>query len=131
MIQSEKSQSFYGSLAHLFYSVASVDKAVRTDEIQTLKNIVKEKWLDADDYEDAFGTDTAFQIEIVFDWLLDAEPSSESCFKVFEEYKKDNEKQFSQKMKSLIWETADSIAASFSGKNKSEIIVLAKLKQLL
>jgi len=131
MIHSAKSQSFYKSLAHLFYAVAVADQTVRKEEIQTLKNIVKEKWLDADDYEDEFGTDTAFQIEIVFDWLLDSQPDAESCFKVFEEYKKENEKQFPQKIKSLIWETVDSIAASFSGKNKSEVILLAKLKQLL
>ncbi|HLU51235.1 MAG TPA: hypothetical protein VKZ42_03660 [Flavobacteriaceae bacterium] len=55
-----KSQKFYQSLGKLFYAIASVDKVVRKDEVEILKSLVKEKWLDLDDVEDEFGTDAAY-----------------------------------------------------------------------
>lgn len=126
-----KSEQFYQNLGKLFYAIASVDRVVREDEIQTLKSLVKEQWLAVDDAEDDFGTDAAFQIEIVFDWLLDQEASSESAYNDFKEFYNQQPKLFSTKVNQLIWYTSDSIAAAFSGKNKAELVLLAKLKSLL
>ena len=60
---------FYQNLGKLFYAIAAADKTVHTAEINTLKEIVKTKWLDVDPTNDVFDTDAAYQIEIVFDWL--------------------------------------------------------------
>lgn len=126
-----KSQKFYQSLGKLFYAIASVDKVVRKDEVEILKSLVKEKWLDLDDVEDEFGTDAAYQIEIVFDWLLDQEAGSASTFRDFQEFFKNQPNLFSPKAKKMILETSESIAAAFSGKNKDEEQFLNDLKSLL
>ena len=122
---------FYQKMGELFYAIAAADKVVRKEEYNTLKTMVLEKWKNLDDYEDPFHTDAAHQIEVVFDWFDYEQLDANDCFDSFEDYKKENPKHFTQERKELIWETADAIASSFAGKNKSEIIMLAKLKILL
>lgn len=128
---SKETRKFYLKLGNLFYAIAAVDKVVREEEVQTLKNIIKDEWVFVDDETDEFGVDSAYQIEIVFDWLEELQPDPEDCFNSFKKFKQEHEAMFPQHIKDLIWKTADRIAASFSGKNKSEVILLAKLKSVL
>lgn len=120
---------FYQNLGKLFYAVAAVDLEVNQAEINKLKEVVKKYWLDVDDVEDAFGTDAAYQIEIVFDWLNDNDNvrNSKMLYEDFVKYKNEQKHLFTKKVKQLIMKTASEIAQSFAGKNKSELILLAKL----
>lgn len=122
---------FYQKMGELFYAIAAADKVVREEEFNALKNLISEKWKDLDDYEDSFRTDAAHQIEIVFDWFDYEELDANDCFDNFAAYKKENTKLFTPERKELIWETANAIAEAFAGKNKSELIMLAKLKKVL
>ncbi|GAA4275436.1 hypothetical protein [Aquimarina mytili] len=119
---------FYQNLGKLFYAIAASDKVVRESEYDSLRKIVKSKWLQVDDVVDEFGVDAAFQIEIVFDWMDYETPTAESCFQEFESFYNQHKPRFSERIKQLIWETANTIAGAFSGKNKSELIMLGKLK---
>ncbi|QQX75790.1 MULTISPECIES: hypothetical protein [Aequorivita] len=122
---------FYQKMGELFYSIAAADKIVRKAEYEALKKIVIEQWKNLDDYEDPFHTDAAYQIEVVFDWFDYEQLDANDCFESFADYKKEHPKLFTHERKQLIWKTANTIANSFSGKNKSEVIMLAKLKNLL
>ncbi|MCK5401422.1 MAG: hypothetical protein KAJ28_07275 [Flavobacteriaceae bacterium] len=120
--------NFYRNLGKLFYAIAAADRNVREVEYNTLKEIIKAEWLLVDDIKDSFGTATAYQIDIVFDWLNnDGEYNAKACFDDFIVFKKNNEHLFNDKIKQLIMKTAGAIASSFSGKNKSELIMLANL----
>ena len=123
--------AFYEMLGRLFYAVAMADGKVHIKELERLKETVNESWLDVDDIEDRFHTDAAYQIEVVFDWLLEYEKTSEECFEEFKEFYKDHPKQFPKDVKDLIKHTASAIANSFSGKNKAELVMLAKIDLLL
>jgi hypothetical protein len=119
---------FYEILGKLFYAIAAVDGLVEPTEFNKLKDIVKTKWLSVDDTEDLFHTDAAYQIEIVFDWLNEQNNlNSDKLFNDFVIYKNEQTHFFTQPIKELIIKTAHDIADSFSGKNKSELILLAKL----
>ncbi|PKP19016.1 MAG: hypothetical protein CVU07_00750 [Bacteroidetes bacterium HGW-Bacteroidetes-23] len=131
MPYSKKIQKFYQNLGKLFYAIAAIDNTIREEEVQMLKNIIKDKWIPLDDFTDTHGTDSAYQIEIVFDWLEEQQLEASTCFDAFKEFKKEHESLFPLPVKDLIWKTADAIASSFAGKNKAEVIVLAKLKLLL
>ncbi len=122
--------SFYQNLGKLFYAIAAADKVVRSAESDSLKKIVKKEWLKVDDLEDEFGVDAAFQIEFVFDWMDYETPSAEQCFSEFATFYKEHTAQFSNPIKNLIWTTANAIAGAFSGKNKSELMMLGYLKLL-
>lgn len=124
-------QKFYQNLGKLFYAIAASDKVVKKEELDTLKSIVEQEWVNIDDYQDEFGTDTAYQIEIIFDWLEKNQPDAFLSFDEFSDFKKEHEKLFNTKINRLIWKTADAIADSFAGKNKSELIMLSKLKSIL
>lgn len=122
------SLDFYQHLGKLYYAIAAADGYVREAEINQLKDIVKKEWLAVEDTDDRFGTDAAYQIEIVFDWLTaDKEYNSNECYNDFLAFKKDQLHLFTEDINRLILKTANAIAKSFSGKNKSELMLLAKL----
>ncbi|GAA4269937.1 hypothetical protein [Hyunsoonleella aestuarii] len=119
---------FYQNLGKLFYAVAASDNSVRKIEFDKLKELIIAQWLDLDSIEDNYYEDAAYQIEIVFDWLnsqkfLDAT----SCYNDFVNYKNEQKHLFSNSINKLIIKTAHAVANSFSGVNKSELILLAKL----
>ena len=132
MSYTEKPQiEFYQKLGALFYAIAASDKVVREQEHKALSELIKKEWASLDDYTDTFGTDAAFQMETVFDWFEYEQMNAEECFERFADFFKDHPALFSEKITKLIWKTANAIANAFSGKNKSEVIMLAKLKMLL
>ncbi|MHA7059853.1 hypothetical protein ACWGOQ_0021675 [Aquimarina sp. M1] len=120
--------TFYQSLGKLFYTIAATDKIVRTSKYISLKHLVKSEWLAVDDLEDEFGTDTAFRIEIIFNWLDYKELKAANCFKDFEYFYKENRSRFTDTIKQLIRNMANTIANAFSGKNKSELMMLGRLQ---
>ncbi len=121
---------FYQKMGELFYAIAAADRIVRKDEFSTLKKIVAEKWKKLDGYEDPFHTDAAYQIEIVFEWFDYENLDADDCFDNFADYKRENQNLFTAERKKLIWVTALAIADAFAGKNKSELIMLSKLKAI-
>ena len=119
---------FYQNLGKLFYALAASDGIVRPVEIERLNVFVKTQWLDIDDIEDTFGTDAAYQIEIVFDWLNKNEKrNAKACYDDFIAYKREQTHLYTVAVKHLIIKTASAIAYAFSSVNKAELIMLAKL----
>lgn len=121
----------YQSLGKLFYAVAAADGNVHEEEYTTLKNIVASRWHLVDDVQDEFGTDAAFQIEIVFEWLQEQDLDVETCFNDFKYFKSQHQSLFTKKMNRIIWRTVIAIADSFHGTNKEEKKLLAKIKSIL
>jgi len=74
--------------------------------------------------------DAAYQIEIVFDWMDYEELQAEDCFNEFTLFYKENKSLFTDAVKQLTYTTANSIANAFSGKNKSELMMLGRLQLL-
>ncbi|WP_405415329.1 hypothetical protein [Maribacter sp. Asnod1-A12] len=121
----------YESLGKLFYAVAKSDGTVHDNEWDKVKEYVKEDWLYVDDFTDRYGTDAANQIEIVFNILAETEKESKECFGEFVDFYKEHPHAFSDEIKALTRKTAKAIANSFAGNNKSELVLLAKIKLLL
>jgi len=123
--------AFYQKIGELFYAVAASDKVVRKAEYDALKELVRLEWSKLDHTKDEFDTDAVYQMEIVFDWFDYERMGADECFNNFENYVKENPELFTPDRNKLIVNTANAIASSFSGKNKAELILLAKLKMLL
>lgn len=122
---------FYQQIGKIFYCIAISDKIVREEEIFELKKIVKTHWLSLENTFDEFGSDSAFQIEIVFDWMIENNWDSEQILADFKIFKKEHQSLFTEQVKELIMKTGDSIANSFLGKNKSESAIIMQLKGIL
>ncbi|WP_318312793.1 hypothetical protein [Flagellimonas crocea] len=123
-------KELYENLGKLFYAMAIVDHSVHAKEMDKLNELVREHWLEVDDIEDEYGTDAAFQIVTVFDWLLEYEKDSEEIFEDFEAFYNDHKKLFTEQVKSLAMSTSRAIAAAFAGTNKSELVLLGRLQLL-
>ncbi|WP_228479049.1 hypothetical protein [Flavobacterium soyangense] len=122
---------FYQQLGKLFYGVASVDKTIRKEEIAQLKEIVKKEWVPIENTFNEFGDDSAYQIEIVFDWLVENDWNIGKVIPNFKIFKKEHPSLFTPQVNDLILKTAKAIANSFSGKNKSESVLITELRNIL
>jgi len=116
--------SFFENLGKLFYAIATSDRNVEAIEISTLKEIVKTQWATLD----VFDYDALKQIIFMFDRLYkDKHLNSGTCYEDFVNYKNKQKHLFTDTINHLILQTSNAIASSFSGRNKSELIMLAKL----
>lgn len=122
--------NFYEHMAFLGYSIAAADKKVHSKEIAALRQLLRKEWLELEDSVDEFGSDAAFQIETVFDWLIENSPSSEYAFEKFHRFVKEHP-AFIKGLKQNILKTAGGIADAFSGINKTELSLLFRLEKLL
>lgn len=109
---------FYKSLGKLFYAIMASDKCIRDEEVNALKNIIETDWPKSEHIEN---------IEIIIEDLRAKNALAQNCFDEFVAYKKEHNYLFEEKITNLITKTAGVIAASYSSKNKSELIMLAKL----
>ncbi|MFD2533845.1 hypothetical protein ACFSQS_01915 [Gelatiniphilus marinus] len=119
---------FYQNLGKICYAVAAADKEVHPLEHTKLKELVKKHWLDTAIVKGTCSSNAAYHIELVFNSLnnknnLDAH----TCFKDFVAYKNLHKHLFTTKIRRLILKTTSEIAHAYSGINKSELIMLAKL----
>lgn len=122
---------FYQLLGKIFYAAAAVDKLVRKEELEAMRNSVKKQWLSLDESLDEFGTDSAYQIEIVFDWLSDKHPDPGKAIHSLQIFKEKYPELFTEKVKDMILNTASAISNSFAAKNKSELVFLNRLERAL
>jgi len=132
MYSKHKWLTFYRKLGFLLYSVAAVDKQVSPAEIDTLKREIQKNWLDFEDTADAFGSDAAFQIASVFDWLNNESYAAADAFREFEDFVRENPDFINQPaIKDRILFSANRIAFAFYGNNKKELTLLHQLERLL
>jgi hypothetical protein len=122
---------FYQLLGKLFYSIAVIDKVVRKQEIEQLREIVKKEWIPIEREGDEFGTEAAYHIEIVFDWLLQNDWEIGPILAEFKQFKRKHPRLFSKMVIDLIDRTALAIADAFAGKNKIEKYFVHDLERIL
>ena len=122
---------FYQQLGKLFYSIAAVDGTVRKEEITKLIEIVHKEWVPIETTLNEYGDDSAYQIEIVFDWLIEKDGKISNGISAFENFKKEHPSIFTPQVNDLILKTALAISESFSKKNKSEMQLITELRDVL
>jgi hypothetical protein len=122
---------FYQQIGKVFYSIAAVDKTVRPEEIEELKKIIQQEWLPLENTFDIFGSDSAYQIEIVFDWLVENEWDTDQIISDLKLFRTVHSSLFTDRVNALILKTAKAIATSFAGKNKSEHVLNGQLNSVL
>ncbi len=123
--------SFYQLLGRVFYAAAQADKVVREEEVETLKKLVREIWLDLEDATDAFNEDAAYQIEIVFDYLLQNDLDADSVLQELTDFKNEHSSVFTPEVVEMIMTTTSKIISSFAQTNKSEVVYLSQLHMIL
>ena len=124
-------KELYPKLGHLFYAVAFADGKIESAEIKKLKKTVKGRWLLAEESNDEFGSNAAFQIISVFDWLAAEKISGNNAYDAFAVFFRKNREGIDAAMKENILQTAVDISLAFRGENKEELALMENLKKLL
>lgn len=122
---------FYQNLGKLFYAMAAADKVIRIEEVKKLKQIVNTEWLNLRGVKDKSEIDAMRQIKIIFNQLGAQIQNPNNSMAEFKSFKKEHEYLFTDDVKQLIWKTASAITTAFSGRNKSELMLLAELGIIL
>jgi hypothetical protein len=122
---------FYQHLGKLFYCIAFIDKTVRKEEMKVLIETVKKDWLPLENSLDTFGTDSAYQIEIVFDWLSINKWGYEEVLPDFKIFRREHKSLFTPEVNQLILKTATAIANAFARKNKAEHLFISQIETIL
>ena len=107
------------------------DKQINKKEIVALKTVISEKWPQLSTPREGLIIDSHHGILAAFNEMRNKGAKSDDCFLEFQLFYNEHKSLFSQELKILIWDTAQSIASSFAKKNKSELVLLAKLRILL
>jgi hypothetical protein len=123
--------SFYQLLGRVFYAAAQADKVIRPEEVSVLKQTVKDVWLDVEKTFDEFNSDSAYQIEIVFDHLLNNDTVVEDVINELKSFKKIHSSLFTVAIVELIMQTASRIVSSYAKRNQSELVFLSQLRNAL
>ena len=127
-LDKDMSLPFYQNLGKIFYAIAVADHVVRDEEYTTVINLVETYWLPEDSVLLSSKSDEKNAIIDTFKWLYEyKEEDADECYKSFISFKKSNPSIFTININALILKTVGKIAMSFSGQNKSELILLAKL----
>ena len=119
------------NLGKLFYAVAMADKKIEEEEIAALKTNILQRWDSPDSKPNWLVLDGHQEIFTIFKELQNTRAESETCYMQFQEFFNEHKQLFNEDLRKLIWDTTQGIASSYAKKNKSELIVLAKLKMLL
>jgi uncharacterized protein (DUF927 family) len=121
---------FYKKVGELFYAIAAIDNRVRKEEYLSFKNSLNSYG----NLFEAIETDKSLApvdiLESAFKQAYQKEKDPETCFEDFVKYKRNNPELFTVARNKVVWDTANLIANSFSKVNKSEIILLQKLKMI-
>lgn len=123
--------TFFRVVGKLCYAVAAVDGNVHPNEFDRLKSVVTEHWAPVEEAEDPFHSRAVYQMEVIFDWLQENPQPAQECLDEFLDYLDRYPSMFTLERRTLIARTADAIAASFSGRNKSELIILTRINLAL
>ena len=126
-----KKMDFTKCLACLFYAIAAADKRVHEKEVAAFEKIIRSSWSDSLIIANKGHTEQHYQVEKEFHRLVEKKSDPQRCFDDFVNFMTSNPEIFPDNVKKLIWKTANSIAIALSGMNKSELILLTKLKMFL
>ncbi len=129
--ESESYKQLYQLIGRIFYATAQADKEVHPQEIERLKTLVNEKWLNFTSSVDEFGVNSAYQIKIVFDYLNENKIEETQILEDLKKFKSEHPTLFKAELIDLILSTANSIASSFAFLNKSELTFLSQLQFIL
>ncbi len=127
MEQPNINTELFEHLGKLFYAVAAVDRDLHEDETERLKSEIEKFW--KPQFSEA-PYSMAYYIWHAFERARSSETTAEEAYGEFITYYNDSTEEFPEEIKILVLDTANAIAAAYAEKNKSELILLAKLRLL-
>lgn len=125
-------KAFFQKTGKVLSVIAMADNELHPDEYQTLETLTLQQWdLTINDADKNECLKHIGQMKNAFDHLIKYPQTAEDILKEYQEFKQQYPELFTPKLVDFVYKTAHSIAASFADKNKSELVLLAKLHFVL
>ena len=128
-MQRDKYKVFFQKTGKILFAIAMADKKIAPQEYEALQSIIQEELKLSHLKEDELKHIT--QLKYAFDWMIENPKTIDDILIEYIEFLNNNRALFTPEIKDFIYKTANRIAGSYANKNKSELIVLAKIHLLL
>lgn len=122
-------KNFYSEVGKLLYALAKADGSIPSEEIKVIHQLVLKDLVPLENSTDEFGTDSAFYVEMEFDYLNENFYDPDVAFSSFISYVEDHYSAFDDKLKSAIIKVAETLINSFHETNIQDHNYILKLKE--
>jgi hypothetical protein len=124
-------KNFYSEVGKLLYALAKADGSITPEEIKAIHKMVLEDMVPLESSTDEFGTDSAFYIEMEFDYLNEKLHDPDDAFSSFIDYVEDHYTAFDDTLKQAVFNVANTLTQSFHETNIKDHYMMEKLKRVL
>ena len=122
-------KNFYSEVGKLLYALAKADGSIPPEEIKAIHQLVLKDLVPIENSTDEFGTDSAFYVEMEFDYLNENFYEPDVAFNSFITYVEDHYSAFDEKLKTAIIKVAETLINSFHETNIQDHNYILKLKE--
>lgn len=122
---------FYSEVGKLLYAIAKSDGVIAIEEIKKIHQLVIKDLVPLESSTDEFGTDSAFYVEMEFDYLNEKMYDPDMAFNSFIDYVEEHHGAFDIKMKTAVFNVANRLTQSFHETNIKDHYMMEKLKVVL
>lgn len=119
------------AIGYVVYAVASADNHVSPEEKKTIHEIINEHWTILSDSEDPFGARALDFIDKMVLVLEEKHIDSEFAFDQFKEVYEVYKPEFTTDLRKFILDVCIKTGSAFNRMNKSELVLLSRIEQLL
>ncbi len=124
-------KNFYSEVGKLLYAIAKADGTIEPKEIKAIHQMVLKDLVPLESSTDEFGTDSAFYVEMEFDYLNEKLYDPDVAFNSFIDYVQDHFSAFDAKMKKAVFNVANTLTDSFHETNIKDHYMIEKLREVL
>ncbi len=124
-------KNFYSEVGKLLYAIAKADGTITNEEITAIHQLVLKDLVPLESSTDEFGTDSAFYVEMEFDYLNENMQDPDVAFDSFVDYIEEHSSAFDDKMRSAVFNVAQRLTQSFHETNIKDHYMIEKLKTVL
>ncbi|MGB0805182.1 MAG: hypothetical protein ACPGRC_00740 [Salibacteraceae bacterium] len=124
-------KNFYAEVGKLLYALAKADGSITTEEIKAIHKMVLKDLVPLESSTDEFGTDSAFYVEMEFDYLNEKLYDEDVAFNSFIDYVEDHYSAFDDQLKQAVYNVANTLTNSFHETNIKDHYMIEKLKTVL
>ena len=124
-------KNFYSEVGKLLYALAKADGSITSEEIRAIHKLVLEDLVPLESSTDEFGTDSAFYVEMEFDYLNENFYDPDVAFHSFIDYVEEHYTAFDVKLKETVYNVAKTLTSSFHETNIKDHYMVEKLKTVL
>lgn len=124
-------KNFYAEVGKLLYALAKADGNITQEEIKEIHQMVIKDLVPLETSTDEFGTDSAFYVEMEFDFLNENFVEPDQAFNSFVDYVDEHYTAFDNKLKEAVFNVANTLTQRFHETNIQDHYMIERLKKVL